>query len=117
MVSESSRDAFANVTTVTQVRDGVPVLIIEGAIASTSAHAVEVPLLRLSIRNSDGQEVYAWTEWPERSMRRRVKPCRFAPGSLRRRRARATWCCVSSIAAISRPASSTPLRRQDQSAD
>lgn len=68
MVSESSRDAFANVTTVTQVRDGVPVLIIEGAIASTSAHAVEVPLLRLSIRNSDGQEVYAWTKWPERSM-------------------------------------------------
>jgi predicted Zn finger-like uncharacterized protein len=59
---------FANVTTVTQVNDGVPVLVVEGAIASASAHAVEVPRLRLSIRNSSGQEVYAWTALPERNV-------------------------------------------------
>ena len=59
---------FANVTTVTQMNDGVPVLVVEGAIASASARAVEVPRLRLSIRNSSGQEVYAWTALPERNV-------------------------------------------------
>jgi predicted Zn finger-like uncharacterized protein len=59
---------FANVTTVTQMHDGVPVLVVEGAIASASSHSVEVPRLRLSVRNSKGHEVYAWTALPERSV-------------------------------------------------
>jgi hypothetical protein len=48
--------------------DDVPVLIVEGVITSASSHSVEVPRLRLSIRNSKGQEIYAWTESPERSV-------------------------------------------------
>jgi predicted Zn finger-like uncharacterized protein len=65
---------FANVTTVTQLQDGVPVLVVEGAITSASSHPVEVPRLRLSIRNSKGQEIYAWTQSPERSV--------LAPGEM-----------------------------------
>jgi predicted Zn finger-like uncharacterized protein len=65
---------FANVTTVSQMHDGVPVLVVEGAIASASASSVEVPRLRLSIHNSSGQEIYAWTELPERSV--------LAPGEI-----------------------------------
>jgi predicted Zn finger-like uncharacterized protein len=59
---------FANVTTVTQTHDGVPMLVVEGAIASASSHSVEVPRLRLSVRNGKGHEVYAWTELPERTV-------------------------------------------------
>jgi hypothetical protein len=59
---------FVNVTTVAQMHEGVPVLLVEGAIASTSSYPVEVPRLRLSIRNGKGHEVYAWTELPERSV-------------------------------------------------
>jgi predicted Zn finger-like uncharacterized protein len=59
---------FANVTTAIQMQDGVPVLVVEGAIASASSRPIEVPRLRLSIRNGKGQEIYAWTELPERSV-------------------------------------------------
>jgi hypothetical protein len=59
---------FANVTTATQMQDGVPVLVVEGAIASASSRSIEVPRLRLSIRNRKGQEIYEWTELPERSV-------------------------------------------------
>jgi hypothetical protein len=59
---------FANVTTITQMHDGVPVLVVEGAIASTALHSVEVPRLRLSVRNGKGHEIYAWTDLPEQSV-------------------------------------------------
>jgi hypothetical protein len=43
-------------------------LIVEGTIASVSRRTVEVPRLRFSVRNNAGQEVYAWTALPERSV-------------------------------------------------
>ena len=60
--------SFANVTSATESRDGMQVLVIEGTIASASARAVEVPRLRFSVRNRRGQEVYAWTALPARNV-------------------------------------------------
>ena len=60
--------ALAEVATTTDSEDGVPVLVVAGTIASASSRAVEVPQLRISVRNFRGQEVYAWTERPARRM-------------------------------------------------
>jgi predicted Zn finger-like uncharacterized protein len=60
--------AFTDVTTTTETQDGVQVLVVEGTVASTSNRVVEVPRLRFSIRNPGGQEVYAWTALPTRSL-------------------------------------------------
>ena len=51
----------------TETHDGVPVLVVEGTIVSASPRIVEVPRLRFSVRNRNGQEVYAWTAVPGRS--------------------------------------------------
>lgn len=59
---------FSNVTSTTETQDGVPVLVVEGTITSISKRVVEVPRLRFSIRNQSGQEVYAWTALPDRSL-------------------------------------------------
>ena len=59
---------FSDVTTAIETHDGVPVLVVEGTIASASPRVVEVPRLRFSVRNHNGQEVYAWTALPERNM-------------------------------------------------
>jgi predicted Zn finger-like uncharacterized protein len=60
--------AFTDVTTATESHDGVQVLVVEGNITSASTRAVEVPRLRFSVRNRNGQEVYAWTALPTRSV-------------------------------------------------
>jgi predicted Zn finger-like uncharacterized protein len=59
---------FKDVTTTTESHEGVQVLVVEGTIASASPRVVEVPRLRFSVRNGGGQEVYAWTSLPTRSM-------------------------------------------------
>lgn len=59
---------FTDVTTATETHDGVPVLVVEGTIVSASPRIVEVPRLRFSVRNRSGQEVYAWTAVPGRSV-------------------------------------------------
>jgi predicted Zn finger-like uncharacterized protein len=59
---------FTDVTTSTESHDGVQVLVVEGNIASASTRAVEVPRLRFSVRNRSGQEVYAWTALPTRTV-------------------------------------------------
>jgi predicted Zn finger-like uncharacterized protein len=51
-----------------ETHDGVPVLVVEGTIASGVAVPVEVPRLRFALRNSAGAEVYAWTAMPSQSM-------------------------------------------------
>ena len=60
--------AFVDVASATETHDGVPVLVVEGTIVSTKERAAEVPRLRFSIRNQNGQEVYAWTALPSRSV-------------------------------------------------
>jgi predicted Zn finger-like uncharacterized protein len=60
--------AFAGVTTTAETQDGVPVLVVEGAIVGTGQRVVEVPRLRFAVRNPKGQEIYAWTALPTRSV-------------------------------------------------
>ena len=60
--------AFADVTTATEMHEGVPVLVVEGTIASASRRVVEVPRLRFAVRNPKGQEIYSWTALPTRSV-------------------------------------------------
>jgi predicted Zn finger-like uncharacterized protein len=60
--------SFNNITTTTEAHDGVSVLVVEGNIGSTSSRVVEVPRLRLSLRNRSGHEIYAWTVLPGRSL-------------------------------------------------
>jgi hypothetical protein len=59
---------FENVKITKEERDGVTVLSVEGTIASLSHKAVEVPRLRFAVRNASGQEIYAWTAAPTRSI-------------------------------------------------
>ena len=59
---------FEDVRTETQTHDGVHVLLVQGTIASTAPRTVEVPRLRLAIRNENGNEIYSWTMLPPRSV-------------------------------------------------
>jgi predicted Zn finger-like uncharacterized protein len=59
---------IANVTTATQMVDGVPVLQIQGQIVSTAKRTVGVPRLRFAVRNGGGNEIYTWTALPARSL-------------------------------------------------
>jgi predicted Zn finger-like uncharacterized protein len=59
---------FENVKIAKDEHDGVPVLTVEGTIASQSGRPVEVPRLRFAVRNATGQEIYAWTARPTRSI-------------------------------------------------
>jgi predicted Zn finger-like uncharacterized protein len=60
--------AFANVASATEAHDGVPVLVVEGTIVSANERVAEVPRLRFSVRNRNGQEIYAWTALPSRGV-------------------------------------------------
>jgi predicted Zn finger-like uncharacterized protein len=59
---------FANVTTQSEVNDGVQVLVIEGTIVSAASRVVAVPRLRFAVRNASANEIYAWTALPEKSV-------------------------------------------------
>ena len=60
--------SFEDVKITKEERDGVPVLSVEGNIVSVAKRPVEVPRLRFAIRNSSGQEIYAWTAAAPRSI-------------------------------------------------
>jgi predicted Zn finger-like uncharacterized protein len=59
---------FANVTVTRDQHEGVSVLIVEGLILSVAKTPVDVPRLRLAVRNESGAEVYTWTARPTRSI-------------------------------------------------
>jgi predicted Zn finger-like uncharacterized protein len=59
---------FTGVTISREEHDGVPVLAVAGTIVSQSTGPVEVPRLRFAVRNATGQEIYAWTSKPTRSI-------------------------------------------------
>ncbi len=59
---------FADIKTVRETQDGIPVLVVEGKIVSTASRPVEVPRIRLAARGSGGQELYSWTALPTRSI-------------------------------------------------
>jgi predicted Zn finger-like uncharacterized protein len=49
-------------------QEGVGVLVVEGSIVNVTARPVEVPRLRLAVRNEAKREIYAWTALPSRSI-------------------------------------------------
>ncbi|MEO0635499.1 MAG: MJ0042-type zinc finger domain-containing protein [Pseudomonadota bacterium] len=55
---------FTNIATSTDFENGVPVLMVSGTIVNVSADPVELPVVRLALRTSQGQEVYAWSYEP-----------------------------------------------------
>ena len=59
---------FTDVKIGNEIHDGVPVLVIEGLIVSTTSKPVDVPRLRFALRNAAGAEVYAWTTQPPQPM-------------------------------------------------
>jgi predicted Zn finger-like uncharacterized protein len=58
---------FEDVKSRSEINDGVMVLIVEGTIVNLTTRTLEVPRLRLSLRNSVGHEVYAWTALASKS--------------------------------------------------
>lgn len=59
---------FEDVKISRDTQDNVPVLVVEGVIVNVTAKAVEVPRLRLSVRNDTKSEIYAWTALPARAI-------------------------------------------------
>lgn len=59
---------FTNVTVTRDQHEGVAVLIVEGLILSVAKTPVEVPRLRLAVRDENGVEIYTWTALPTRSI-------------------------------------------------
>ncbi len=49
-----------------ETHEGVPVMVIDGVIVNAAKAPVEVPRMRLAVRNQAGVEVYAWTALPTR---------------------------------------------------
>jgi predicted Zn finger-like uncharacterized protein len=59
---------FNDVRVANETHDGVPVLTVEGMVASVVSDAVEVPRLRFSLRNATGVEVFSWTAVPTQTV-------------------------------------------------
>jgi hypothetical protein len=60
--------AFEDIRMSRAEQDGVGVLVVEGSIVNVSGRPVEVPRLRLAVRNGGKNEIYAWTAQPSRSI-------------------------------------------------
>jgi predicted Zn finger-like uncharacterized protein len=58
---------FEDVKSRSELTDGVMVLIVEGTIVNLTTRTLDVPRLRLSLRNGVGHEIYAWTALPSKS--------------------------------------------------
>jgi predicted Zn finger-like uncharacterized protein len=59
---------FDGIEIVREQHEGVPVLVVEGNIVNVARRSVEVPRLKLAVRNASGQEIYTWTAVPPRSV-------------------------------------------------
>jgi hypothetical protein len=59
---------FTDFATRKEDQDGTPMLMVEGAIKSTSRSAITLPRLRFAVRNAQGQEIYSWTALPSQTV-------------------------------------------------
>jgi hypothetical protein len=59
---------FENIKMSKETLDGVPVLVVEGSIVNVAGKAVEVPRVRLAVRNESKNEIYTWTTLPSRGV-------------------------------------------------
>lgn len=57
---------FENLKVSRETHEGIPVLAIEGEIASVASKPVEIPRLRFAVLNGRGLEIYSWTAMPPR---------------------------------------------------
>jgi predicted Zn finger-like uncharacterized protein len=60
--------AFDEVRTTTETDAQTPVLVIEGTIRNISSSDVDVPRLRLAVRDGKSVELYSWTTVPARTI-------------------------------------------------
>jgi hypothetical protein len=60
--------AFDNIKMSKEEHDGLPVLVVEGSLVNVTGRPVEVPRLRLAVRNESKNEIYTWTTTPTRSI-------------------------------------------------
>lgn len=60
--------AFDNIRMSREQHEGVGVLVVEGEIVNVTGRPVEVPRLRLAVRNEGKNEIYAWTTRATRSI-------------------------------------------------
>jgi predicted Zn finger-like uncharacterized protein len=68
---------FRDVKVSSEMVEGKPVLVIEGAITGESNRAVEIPRLRFSVRDAQGAEIYAWNAVLEQSVLRPGERAQF----------------------------------------
>lgn len=59
---------FENMRISKEAQEGLSSLVVEGTIVSVANKPTEVPRLRFAARDDAGQEVYAWTALPGRSI-------------------------------------------------
>ncbi|WP_417677777.1 zinc-ribbon domain-containing protein [Roseibium sp.] len=68
---------FRDLRTFSEVAEGKPVLVVEGTIRNIGEEQTSVPAVRLSIRGTDLQEIYAWTVEPRTTMLKGLDETRF----------------------------------------
>ena len=61
---------FKDVKITSEMVEGTPVLVIEGAITGETSKPVELPRLQFSVRDAQGAEIYAWNAVLEQSVLR-----------------------------------------------
>ncbi|MDP2801333.1 MAG: zinc-ribbon domain-containing protein [Phreatobacter sp.] len=55
---------FRDVKGANEIVDGVVVLVVEGQLVNISGQSVDLPRLRLAVRDAGGKEIYTWTATP-----------------------------------------------------
>jgi hypothetical protein len=58
--------ALTDVTSSREINENTPILVVQGTITNVSRQQLDIPRLRLALRNAAGTEVYTWTALPER---------------------------------------------------
>lgn len=59
---------FENIRVTRELQDGIPVLVVEGKVVSSTKGIAEVPRLRFAIHDQAGKEIYTWTMMPSRTL-------------------------------------------------
>jgi predicted Zn finger-like uncharacterized protein len=59
--------SFDHVATSMEAHAGVPILVVQGNIVNDTGEEIEVPRLKLILRNAAKQEVYSWTVAPRQA--------------------------------------------------
>jgi predicted Zn finger-like uncharacterized protein len=59
--------SFTDISTTTEMHDGVPILVVEGSIVNDTRKILDVPRLKFAVRNAGNEELYSWTAVPPRS--------------------------------------------------